>query len=130
MAKALGDDLRGYDNALACARKDWGSVSMIWGNAYAPAFLSQIWATTLMQTTLIRDETTAALSLDLPEHARFPALRSATGGLRGKDHTRRTAELLEQLASEWKDDQTKRADSTEAEIGRALGALTEERSKA
>jgi hypothetical protein len=60
---------------------------------------SQIWATTLMQTTLIRDETTAALSLDLPEHARFPAFRSATGSLCGKDHTRRTAELLEQLAN-------------------------------
>jgi hypothetical protein len=53
---------------------------MIWGNAYAMAFLSRIWATTLMQTTLIQDETTAALSLDLPKHARFAALRSATGG--------------------------------------------------
>jgi chromosome segregation protein len=72
---------------------------MIWRNAYAMAFLSRIGATTLMQTTLIRDETTAALSLDLPEHARFAALRSATGGLRGKDHTRRTVELLEQLAN-------------------------------
>jgi hypothetical protein len=38
------------------------------------AFLSRIWATTLMQTTLIRDETTEALSLDLPEHARFSVL--------------------------------------------------------
>jgi hypothetical protein len=44
---------------------------MIWGNAYAMAFLSRIWATTLMQTTLIRDETTAALTLDLPKHIRI-----------------------------------------------------------
>src|SRR5579859_397785 len=53
------------------------------------------WVTTLMQTTLIRDETIAALSLDLPEQARFAALRSATGGLRGADHSKRTGELLQ-----------------------------------
>ena len=35
------------------------------------------WAETLIRTTLIRDETLAALSLDLPEQARFAAVRSA-----------------------------------------------------
>jgi len=52
-----------------------------------------------LRRATIRDETTAALSLDLPKHARFAALGPSTGGLRGKDHTRRTAKLLEQLAT-------------------------------
>ena len=42
---------------------------------------------TLMQTTLIRDELIAGLSLDLPEQARFAAVRAAIGGMVGPDYS-------------------------------------------
>jgi len=87
------------------------------------------WAETLMQTTLIRDETIAGLSLDLPEQARFAAVRAAIGGLGGPDHTKRTGALLA-AASAAKTAQDERIANAQAELGRALSALTEARSLA
>jgi chromosome segregation protein len=87
----------------------------------------QGWPETLMRTTLIRDETVAALSLDLPEQARFAAVRSAIGGLGGPDYSHRTA-LLMQAASVAKKEQEQRVVNAQAELGRALSALTEARS--
>jgi hypothetical protein len=50
---------------------------------------------TLMQTTLIRDELIASLSLDLPEQARFAAVRTAIGGMLGPDYSARTNSIVE-----------------------------------
>ena len=90
-------------------------------------FCSQSWPETLMETTLIRDERIAALSLDLPEQARFSAVRAAIGGLAGVDHTKRTGALLE-AASAAKKAQDGRVTEARAELGRALSSLTEARS--
>jgi chromosome segregation protein len=49
---------------------------------------------TLMKTTLIRDEFFVALSVDLPEQARFAAVRAAIGGLTGPDHSERTGTIF------------------------------------
>ena len=80
-----------------------------------------------METTLIRDERIAALSLDLPEQARFSAVRAAIGGLAGVDHTKRTGALLE-AASAAKKAQDGRVTEARAELGRALSRPTEARS--
>ena len=90
---------------------------------------AQAWAETLMQTTLIRDETITGLSLDLPEQARAAAVRAAIGGLAGPDHTKRTGALLE-AATAAKTAQDPRLADAQAELGRALSALTEARSVA
>ncbi|MDO8354960.1 MAG: AAA family ATPase [Nitrospirota bacterium] len=90
---------------------------------------AQAWPEILMQTTLIRDETIAALSLDLPEQARAAAVRAAIGGLAGPDHTKRTGTLLE-TAKAARVAQSERVSEAQAELGRALGALTEARSAA
>lgn len=89
----------------------------------------QAWPEILMQTTLIRDETIAALSLDLPEQARAAAVRAAIGGLAGPDHTKRTGTLLE-TAKVARAAQEERVVEAQAELGRALGTLTEARSAA
>jgi len=73
------------------------------------------WADTLMRTTLIRDETLAALSLDLPEQARFAAVRSAIGALSGPDHSDRTSALL-RAANEAKKEQELRIDEAKANL--------------
>ena len=83
----------------------------------------------LMQTTLIRDEKIAALSLDLPEQARAAAVRAAIGGLAGPDHTKRTTALLE-TAKNLKTAQDSLVTGAQAELSRALGTLTEARSLA
>lgn len=88
---------------------------------------AQTWPVTFMQTTLIRDETIAALSLDLPEQARFATVRAAIGGLAGPDYTGRTGALL-QAAITARKEQEVRVARAQAELGRALGALTEARS--
>lgn len=88
---------------------------------------AQGWPETLMQTTLIRDETLAGLSLDLPEQARFAAVRSAIGGLTGPDHTERTGTIL-RAANSAKSEQEGRLASAQTELSRALTALTEARS--
>ncbi len=85
------------------------------------------WPETLMQTTLIRDETLAGLSLDLPEQARFESVRAAIGGLTGPDHSGRTAELTKAANAAKVAQEAKQAD-VQAELGRALSALTEARS--
>jgi chromosome segregation protein len=90
---------------------------------------AQTWPDTLMQTTLIRDETIASLSLDLPEQARFAAVRAAIGGLTGSDHADRTATLL-RSATLAKTEQDARVAQAQADLGRALSALTEARSAA
>jgi chromosome segregation protein len=91
--------------------------------------LPQNWPETLIQTTLIRDETIASLSLDLPEQARFAAVRAAIGGLAGPDHTKRTAALVA-AANSIKKEQDARITEYHAELGRSLSALTEARSLA
>ena len=87
------------------------------------------WAKILMQTTLLRDETIAALSLDLPEQARFAAVRSAVAGLEGKNHSKRTAAILS-AATANKATMERRLDEIQAELSRRLGALTEAKSAA
>jgi chromosome segregation protein len=84
---------------------------------------------TLMQTTLIRDESIVALSVDLPEQQRFAAVRAAIGGLLGPDHSKRTGEIL-RAANYAEEDQQRRVDSLQVELGRALSDLTEARSAA
>lgn len=88
---------------------------------------SRGWRETLMQTTLIRDETIAALSLDLPEQARFLAVREAIGGLTGPDHSERTGALTRAAASA-KTEQENRIGFIKTEISRTLTSLTEARS--
>ncbi len=85
------------------------------------------WPENLMQTTLIRDETLAGLSLDLPEQARFEAVRAAIGGLTGPDYSGRTSELTK-AANTAKAAQDAKLAETQAELGRTLSALTEARS--
>lgn len=87
------------------------------------------WTRTLMQTTLIRDETLASLSMDLPEQARFEAVRAAIGGLTGPDHSTRTAALLS-AAKTAKETQDEKVSLLQAELGRTLSTLTEARSAA
>jgi len=84
---------------------------------------------TLMKTTLIRDELIAGLSLDLPEQARFAAVRAAIGGMVGPDYSARTGEIL-RAASGARDGQRRRLQQLQDELGRMLGALTEARSTA
>jgi DNA repair exonuclease SbcCD ATPase subunit len=83
----------------------------------------------LMQSTLVRDERISALSLDLPEQARFAAVRAAIGGLVGPDYSRRTEEI-ESAAKIAKARQDERIKDLQAELGRTLGELTEARSAA
>lgn len=85
------------------------------------------WAETLIRTTLIRDETLAALSLDLPEQARFTAVRSAIGALGGPDYSQRTSALLKTAESALTRQKGRLAE-VQADLGRALSALTEARS--
>jgi len=84
---------------------------------------------TLIKTTLIRDESIAALSLDLPEQGRFAAVRAAIGGLVGPDYSKRTAEILT-TANAAKVRQEQRIRAGQEELGRLLGELTEVRSLA
>lgn len=89
-------------------------------------FPTQEWPQILVQTTLVRDETIAGLSLDLPEQARFAAVRAAIGGLTGPDHSERTGAVVRAAAS-IKAEQEARVASAQAELGRALTDLTEAR---
>lgn len=84
---------------------------------------------TLMQTSLIRDEFIVALSIDLPEQARFAAVRAALGGLVGPDYSDRTSAIL-RAANFARDEQSSRLDAAQAELGRCLSDLTEARSTA
>ena len=85
--------------------------------------------TDLMQTTLIRDELISGLSLDLPEQARFAAVRAAIGGFVGPDYSHRTAEIVS-AANTARTHQEDRIREMQGELGRTLGELTEARSAA
>jgi chromosome segregation protein len=84
---------------------------------------------TLMQTTLIRDELIAGLSLDLPEQARFAAVRAAIGGMVGPDYSQRTEAILA-AANTARTKQSDRVKEAQNELGRVLGEVTEARSSA
>jgi len=84
---------------------------------------------TLLDTTLIRDEKISALSLDLPGQARFAALRAAIGGLVGTDYTPRTKSIFES-AKAAKERQEHGIRESQAELGRVLGDLAEARGHA
>jgi len=84
---------------------------------------------TLIKTTFIRDEQIAAFSLDLPEQARFAAVRAAIGVLVGPDYSDRTKAILD-AANTAKNRQAERVESAQKELGRLLGELTEARSLA
>jgi chromosome segregation protein len=90
---------------------------------------SQASLETLLKTTLIRDEFIVALSVDLPEQARFAAVRSAIGGLIGPDHSERTGAIL-RAAKSARDEQGIRLRDAQSELGRALTTITEARSTA
>ncbi|MDO8431316.1 MAG: AAA family ATPase [Candidatus Binatus sp.] len=81
----------------------------------------------LLQTTLIRDELISALSLDLPEQARFTAVRTAIAGITGPDYSARTTAIFN-AAKMAKERQDQRVANVRGELGRALEALTETRS--
>jgi DNA repair exonuclease SbcCD ATPase subunit len=82
---------------------------------------------TLMQTTLIRDELIASLSLDLPEQARFAAVRTAIGGMLGPDYSARTNAIVD-ATTRARNTQQIRLQQRQDELGRMLGELTEARS--
>lgn len=84
---------------------------------------------TLLQTTLIRDEFIASLSLDLPEQTRFALVREAIGRLVGPDYSTRTAAIAT-AANAAKGRQEDRVKELQADLGRLLGQLTEARSTA
>jgi len=84
---------------------------------------------TLLQTTLIRDEFIAGLSLDLPEQTRFTLVREAIGTMVGPNYSGRTAAILN-AASAAKNRQDDRIKEVQNELGRTLGELTDARSLA
>lgn len=84
---------------------------------------------TLLDTTLIRDEKIAALSLDLPGQARFAAVRAAIGSLVGTDYTPRTKAIYD-LAKAAKERQEQRIRDGQAELSRLLGDVAEARGQA
>ncbi len=92
-------------------------------------FSAGVTAETVIQTTLIRDELISSLSLDLPEQARFAAVRAAIGGIAGPDLSTRTDAILK-AAEVAKTQQAVRIEEAKSELGRALTALTEARSTA
>lgn len=84
---------------------------------------------TLLQTTLIRDEFIASLSLDLPEQTRFSLVKEAIGHLVGPDYSARTT-MIVTAAKTAKTKQEGRVKEFQSELGRLLGQLTEARSAA
>lgn len=91
--------------------------------------ISGDWTRTLIRTSLIRDETLAGLSMDLPEQGRFEAVRAAIGGLAGPDHSVRTSAIVD-AAKAARADQEASLGKLQDSLGRALSALTEARSVA
>lgn len=84
---------------------------------------------TLLQTTLIRDEFIAGLSLDLPEQTRFTLVREAIGSMVGPDYSGRTTAIFN-AANTAKNKQDDRIKEIQSELGRTLGELTDARSLA
>lgn len=85
------------------------------------------WVSTLMATSLIRDERISALSLDLTEQARFTAVREALGADEASAYEERTKEILKLVKSS-RDEQVARHAKIHEELGRALSSLTDARS--
>jgi chromosome segregation protein len=81
---------------------------------------------TLVRTSLIRDELISSMSLDLPEQARATAVRGAIGAMGVPDYSKRTTALLSAAQQAFNEEQS-RAKEIQAELGRALGAVTEAR---
>ncbi len=104
-----------------------GSLEEVAKQICSDQMAQSLWQDTLVQTTLIRDETLSGLSLDLPEQARFEAVRAAIGGLAGPDHSARTNELGKAAAAA-KRTQDAKLTEAQSDLGRALSALTEARS--
>jgi chromosome segregation protein len=91
------------------------------GSAASPSL------STLLQTTLIRDEKIAALSLDLPEQARFLAVRAAIGELVGPDYSPRTSSIFD-AAKNARTRQEQRIKDGQSELSRLLGEVTDAKS--
>ena len=87
------------------------------------------WAETLVRTSLIRDESIAALSFDLSEQMRFAAVRAALGSGEVSDVTSRLKSITKQTEIV-REDQLARHKKAQEELGRALSVLTEARSAA
>jgi chromosome segregation protein len=100
------------------------SLSVLASKLCLGGLSKQNWSEILMQTSLIRDETIAALSLDLPEQARFAAVRTAIGNLTGRDHSSRTKNVLN-AALGMKEERERALAAAQADLGRALTGLTE-----
>lgn len=106
-----------------------GDPAEIMSRLCRPGWVGRASISTLMQTTLIRDELIAALSLDLPEQARFTAVRAAMGAITGPDYSARTEAVLK-AALALKENQQAQVERAQADLGRTLTALTEARSTA
>jgi chromosome segregation protein len=106
-----------------------GDTNEILRRLCRPNWVDRTSISTLMQTTLIRDEFIAALSLDLPEQARFSAVRAAMGAITGPDYSLRTEAVLK-AATALRDNQKGLLEQAQAELGRNLTSLTEARSTA
>jgi chromosome segregation protein len=114
---------RSRDNGLETSEKE------ISDSLCVPDVSVPDWPRILMQTSLIRDEMIAALSLDLTEQQRFSAVQAAMGGLRGPDYSERTKSIVRAAETAFLQ-QKEKSEAAQAELGRALGALTEARSLA
>ena len=125
----IDNEGKGFDVTRSRQRGLQLSEQEIIARLCLPDFQIDDWARTLVQTSLIRDETIAALSLDLPEQARFEAVRTAVGGLRGRDHSVRTSAVL-RAAINAREEQEQILAGLEADLGRGLSSLTEARSRA
>lgn len=115
--------LRDRDSGVSMPLKEIMSRLCVTGAAPVPDI------ETLVKTSIIRDELIAALSLDLPEQARFSAVRSAIGAIAGPDYSQRTGAVLS-AAHTLRSEQEKEIDRIQKELGRALTGLTEARSSA
>lgn len=93
------------------------------------ASLPTPWYDTLVRTTLIRDETIASLSLDLPEQKRVAAVKAALGELAASAHGERTKGILS-AAEQASDVQKVVVSACQDELGRTLTQLTEARAVA
>lgn len=91
--------------------------------------MGEHWERTLVETTLIRDETITKLSIDLPGQGRFEMVKAAIGSMGGADWSIRTNTIL-MSAKEAKAAQDERLARSRADLGRALSSLTEARSAA
>lgn len=91
--------------------------------------LTDSWAETLVNTSLIRDERISAMSLDLTEQARFAAVRAALGASDVSAYEERAREITK-AAKNARDQQMQSHAKAHEELGRSLSTLTEARSSA